>query len=139
MPVTRVALLGKTHEQRQPDETGGPTDVGAAKTGRARSVSGARSGRAGGSLKTWGYGLRRGPGAWAANVRVVTVDGLRSLCRMCDAAILVEVQSGGACRNFSGSALAMALALFRVAGAAGPRPVATRAHGVWSVAAARHG
>lgn len=71
-------------------------------------------------MQLWGHGLRarqvRGPLAIGEDPCLVTVDGRRYQCRICEAVIIVEPRSVLRYRHFSGSAIAMALALFGVEG-----------------------
>jgi hypothetical protein len=69
----------------------------------------------------WGHGLRgrqvRGPLAFGADPGLVTIDGRRYQCQACDAVVIVEPRTVLRYRHFSGSAIALALALFGVEGA----------------------
>jgi hypothetical protein len=72
-------------------------------------------------VQLWGHGLRarqvRGPVAFGGDPALVTVDGRRYQCQVCEAVLIVEPRSVLRYRHFSGSAVAMALALFGVEGA----------------------
>jgi hypothetical protein len=72
-------------------------------------------------VQLWGHGLRtrqvRGPLAFGAPADLVTVDGRRYQCQICEAVSIVEPRSVLRYRHFSASAIAMALALFGVEGA----------------------
>ncbi len=69
-------------------------------------------------MQLWGHGLRtrqvRGPLAPGEKPVLVTVDGRRYQCQICDAVVIVEPRSVLRYRHFSASAIAMALALFGV-------------------------
>lgn len=75
-------------------------------------------------MQLWGHGLRtrqvRGPLAPGEKPVLVTVDGRRYQCQICDAIIIVEPRSVLRYRHFSASAIAMALALFGVDGEPAP-------------------
>ena len=72
-------------------------------------------------MQVWGHGLRarqvRGPLAFGEEPSLVTIDGRRYQCQICDAVVIVEPRSVLRYRHFSASAIAMALALFGVEGA----------------------
>jgi hypothetical protein len=72
-------------------------------------------------VQLWGHGLRarqvRGPLAFSEAPRLLTLEGRRYQCQLCEAVIIVEPRSVLRYRHFSGSAIAMALALFGVEGA----------------------
>jgi hypothetical protein len=72
-------------------------------------------------VQLWGHGLRtrqvRGPLAFGEAPALVTVDGRRYQCQLCEAVIIVEPRSVLRYRHFSASAIAMAFALFGVEGA----------------------
>lgn len=69
-------------------------------------------------MQLWGHGLRarqvRGPLGFGEEPCLVTVEGRRYQCQICEAVIVVEPRSVLRYRHFSGSAIAMALALFGV-------------------------
>lgn len=71
-------------------------------------------------MRLWGHGLRasqvRGPLAFGEEPGLVTVEGRRYQCRVCEAVIIVEPRSVLRYRHLSASAIAMALALFGVEG-----------------------
>lgn len=66
----------------------------------------------------WGHGLRtrqvRGPLVFGERPTLVTVEGRRYQCQLCDAVVIVEPRSVLRYRHFSASAITMALALFGV-------------------------
>jgi hypothetical protein len=72
-------------------------------------------------VQLWGHGLRarqvRGPLAFSEAPRLLTVEGRRYQCQLCEAVMIVEPRSVLRYRHFSASAIAMALALFGVEGA----------------------
>ena len=72
-------------------------------------------------MQLWGHGLRarqvRGPLAFGGDPALVTVEGRRYQCQICEAVIIVEPRSVLRYRHFSASAIAMALGLFGVEGA----------------------
>ena len=72
-------------------------------------------------MRLWGHGLRarqvRGPLAFGEDPALVSVEGRRYQCQLCEAVIIVEPRSVLRYRHFSASAIAMALALFGVEGA----------------------
>lgn len=72
----------------------------------------------------WGHGLRtrqvRGPLAADQKPSLVTIDGRRYRCQLCEAVVIVEPRSVLRYRHFSASAIAMALALFGVDGKSAP-------------------
>ena len=72
-------------------------------------------------MQLWGHGLRarqvRGPLAFGEDPDLVTVEGRRYQCQICEALIIVEPCSVLRYRHFSASAIVMALALFGLEGA----------------------
>jgi hypothetical protein len=72
-------------------------------------------------VQLWGHGLRarqvRGPLAFGEDPDLVTVEGRRYQCQICEALIIVEPCSVLRYRHFSASAIVMALALFGLEGA----------------------
>jgi len=81
----------------------------------------------------WGHGLRtrqvRGPLAPGEEPVLVTVEGRRYQCQSCAAIILVEPRAVLRYRQFSASAIALALALFGVEGQ--PAPTVRRRVSPW--------
>jgi len=69
-------------------------------------------------VQLWGHGVRarqvRGPLAFGEDPSLVTVEGRRYQCQRCEVVIIVEPRSVLRYRHFSGSAVAMALAVFGV-------------------------